>query len=418
MDGKFEFPGGLRLVHKKMDYTKSVSIGIFFDVGSVCENAENNGISHFIEHMMFKGTSKRSAFNIAEDADKIGAQLNAFTAKEMTAYYTVSVDEHAEKCMELLSDIIFGSLFSEKESEMEKGVVLEEISMTEDTPDDLASELLFKAYFGEHPLARPILGTRKNVRGFTRECLLSYKNKHYTADNAVISVAGNIDFEKCKSLVEKYFNKNFDKVKGAKNCEGEHRPERKYCKIFKNLEQSNIFFGFPSFKFASENEIKVAVLNTVFGGGMSSRLFQKIRESMGLCYSVYSYPSVYRNNGFLSVYLGTALDKGERASAAVIEEIENLKKHGITETEFDKAKEQLKTSLILGQESSSAIMRAYGKYMLYENDIYDIGKRIDSINALDINSVNAIIGEVFDYSKMAVSYVGKKTDFSPYTLVD
>ena len=149
MDGKFEFSSGLKLVHKKMDYTKSVSIGVFFDVGSVSEKSEDNGISHFIEHMLFKGTNKRTAFNIAEDADKIGAQINAFTAKEMTAYYTVSVDEHTEKCMELLSDIVFNSVFAEKEIEMEKGVVLEEISMTEDTPDDLASELLFKAFFGQ-----------------------------------------------------------------------------------------------------------------------------------------------------------------------------------------------------------------------------------------------------------------------------
>lgn len=418
MDGKFEFKSGLKLVHKKMDYTKSVSIGVFFDVGSISEKSEDNGISHFIEHMLFKGTTNRTAFNIAEDADKIGAQINAFTAKEMTAYYTVSVDEHAEKCMELLSDIVFNSVFSEKEIEMEKGVVLEEISMTEDTPDDLASELLFKAFFGKHPLARPILGTRKNVREFTRERLTSYMKEHYTADNTVISVAGNIEFEKCKDLVEKYFDGNFKKTKGFKNYGEKHIAKQSYCKSFKNLEQSNIFFGFPSFEFASDNELKVAVLNTVFGGGMSSRLFQKIRESMGLCYSVYSYPSVYRNNGFLSVYLGTAPDKGEKASAAVIEEIDKIKKDGISQSEFDKAKEQLKSSLILGQESSSAIMRAYGKYMLYQNDIYDIEKRISSINSLDIKSVNDVIGDVFDYNQMAVSYVGKKSVFEPFSLVN
>lgn len=406
------YDNGLKLTFKKLPGTKSVSTGIYIGAGSSDENDKNNGISHYIEHMLFKGTKKRSAFDIADNIDSIGAQINAFTTKEMTCYYTKSTFEHTEKTFEILSDLFFNSVFDEKESEKEKKVILEEISMVEDSPEDLCVDSLQKAFYGNKYLGRTILGTAENVQGFTKEDVKQYMDKYYTPYNTVISVAGAITFEEAERLADKYFASVFSDTKykeieritaRSARAKGQHR--------FKDIEQAHICIGFPSKKFNSRFSNETAIINIILGGGMSSRLFQKIREEKGLAYNVYSYPSAYRSSGLFTVYAAVNPSNAGAAAELIGEEIRKLVDKGITAEEFARAKEQLKSALIFGQESSSSIMNAYGRYMMITGKMLNLEKKLRKINSLTIEQLNAVLENFFDFNRLSASYVGKKDSY-------
>lgn len=402
------YENGLRLVVKEIPGMLSVATGIFVGVGSGDEESAVNGISHFTEHMFFKGTKKRTAFEISDSIDRIGAQINAFTSKEVTCYYTKCTADHTEDTAEILSDLFFNSTFLEKELKREKGVILEEIAMVEDMPDELATELISEAYFGSHPLARTILGQSEIVSYFTQQNISSHLAKYYNSNNVVIVLAGKVTFEQAQEIAEKYFLNNFTYT--GKRCVKPVMYDSKKCfkTKFKEIEQANICLASPSISFDNENADSYLLLNGILGGGMSSRLFQKIREKKGLAYSVYSYIASYTNNGLFTVYSGVNPNNTDSAIKYIIEEIELFKNNGITKEEFLRGKEQLKSSLIFGQENVTSIMNAYGKYLLLTDKLFSIDKKFENINNLSFEKVNSLCYNMIDLNKICASYVGKE----------
>ncbi len=410
------FNSGLKLIHKQMSGVRSVAIGVMFAVGSCSENDSNNGISHFIEHMMFKGTKKRSAYDIVCEIDGLGAQINAFTSKQSTCYYTVSVDEYAENCMEIMSDFLFNSTFDQVEMDKEKGVVLEEIAMSEDTPDDLCLENLATTYFKGSSLGYTILGNADNIKNFKTQDLKKYIADKYSANNMVISVVGNISKEKAIELVAKYFDCNVfsSSYKLEKIV---HKPKCDSAVVIKPLEQANIAIAFPSLEFGADNNMSLLALNSAFGGGMSSRLFQEVREKSGLAYNVYSYPSAYYGDGAFAIYLGTNPKTSKQALQSIRKEILKLKKDGLSDEELARVKKQLKGNYALSQESSTSLMRVYGRTALFLDQTFDFDEKIKQIDLITKDSVMDIINYIFDFDKVVTSYVGKEIDFSPLDII-
>ncbi|MEG1536095.1 MAG: pitrilysin family protein [Clostridia bacterium] len=406
----YTFASGLRLAHKKLMSVRSVGISILTAAGCGNETAENNGISHFIEHMLFKGTKTRSSFNIVEEIDGIGAQVNAYTAKQSTCFYTLSVDNQAEKCAEILSDLLFNSTFDEGEMEKEKGVVLEEISMSQDEYSDLCLDMSAEAYFGKNPLGMEILGTRKNVKNFSRQQIIDYIAENYCAKDTVISIVGNISFDEAKRLVETYFEGNFNINKTRKWEDEICKTHPKYVKKIKDIEQANIALTMPSIEFSSKLDMALMLVNNIVGGGMSSRMFQEIREKQGLAYNVFSYPSYYVNNGIMTLYIGTNTDSVEKALDSTATLIKDIRKNGLSQKEFARGKQQLIGTYVLGQESTSVLMRLYAKSALYNNEYFDFDKKIKQIESLSYCEVQEAIDKSFDISKASISYIGKKLD--------
>ena len=401
-----KFPSGLRLVVKKMEGLLSVSMGVLVGTGSCYETADENGISHYIEHMMFKGTQKRTSFEISDAMDRIGAQVNAFTSKDMTCYYAKSTTEHAGEAFEILSDFVMHSTFPEEEMEREKGVVLEEIAMTEDTPDDLCLDVLAEAYFGKEGYGRPILGPAENVRRFTRGELCDYIAERYNPENMVVSFAGNIDPRDAETFVGQYLEPELQKRAYAPRKKVIAQCGQSLVRT-KDIEQVHIAFAYPSLPREDERMDAALIVNTVLGGGMSSRLFQRVREQLGLAYTVYSYISSFTEGGILTVYAGVNPANVQKACGAIFETIEALRKDKITADEFARGKEQLKSSLILAQENTASQMLAYGKYMLYNDALLDIEKRVANIGALTLDDCAEALATNFDASKMAAAAVGK-----------
>ncbi|NLC16408.1 MAG: insulinase family protein [Clostridiales bacterium] len=410
MHKMISYPNGLRLIMKKLDFLRSVSVGVWVGAGSAYEKNNINGISHFIEHMLFKGTSNRSSFDIADSIDKIGGQINAFTAKEVTCYYTKSIDEHLEKCIDILSDMFFNSTFDENELEKEKKVVLEEISMVEDSPEDVCHENLAKLFFEGNPLEQPIVGTAENVNNFDKDKLKKFMFSHYCPQNIVIAVAGNFDFDKLAELIDKYFNQKFE---GQENClKAEPAPKhasvpKTGCKI-KQIEQASIAIGFPSPMFNTKESNPMMIASNVLGGSMSSRLFQKIREELGLAYSVYSYMSSYKNNGIFSFYCGTNPQNIEKAVKTVIDELKKFLKDGINDDEFERGKEQLKGNIILGQENTTSIMNVYGKMLLVSDQIFDLDQKLKEINSITKDDVMDVARKYLDFERACISCVANR----------
>lgn len=400
-----QLDNGIRLVVKEMSGLLSVTMGIIVGTGSCFESDAEDGISHFIEHMMFKGTKKRTAFQISDEMDAIGAQVNAFTGKDMTCYYAKSTSDHAAEAFEILSDLFLNATFPEDEIKREKGVIIEEISMNEDTPDDLCLDVLSRAFFGEKNYGRNILGPRSNVRAFTKSNVAEYMSKRYTADNIIISMAGNISVELAQSLVEKYFAdipashadvRPVDITLLGKNA---HRS--------KDIEQVHIGIAYPSLKRYDELVDATLIMNTVLGGGMSSRLFQEVREKLGLAYTVYSYTTSYKEAGSLVIYAGVNAGNYLQSVEAIYSCIGRIRKKDITEYEFKRGREQLVSSQIYAQESTSSQMLLYGRELLYSGKLYDFEDRIKKINSVTLNDVYAAIECNFDEAHKATATIGK-----------
>ncbi len=402
-----EFDNGLRLVINKMEGMLSASIGVLVKTGSMNENSSENGISHFIEHVMFKGTEKRSAFEISDHIDRIGAQINAFTSKELTCYYTKSTKEHVKTSLDILSDIFFNSKFDKTELEKEKDVVLEEINMSNDTPEEVCLDLLASSYYGDKGLGQTILGSAKNVKSFSRDDIIKYMDKYYTADNVVISVAGNVDIQQVENLVKEYFADKFTRLKSGLQVDTTPVTPLNLYKS-KKIEQTHIGFAMKGLSISDTRTDALAIANIVFGGGMSSRLFQKIREELGLAYSVYSYASQYKDNGVIEIYAGVNTNLRDTAVNAILEQISVLKKNGITEQEFLRGKEQVKSAFIMGQESTASQMLLYAKYLMLLDKEFDINERIGRLENVTINQVNDVIEQLFDVNTLSTATVGVK----------
>lgn len=395
---------GLRLIVNKMDGLLSVTMGILVHTGSSQENDKEDGISHFIEHMTFKGTKKRTSFQISDEMDRIGAQMNAFTSKDITCYYVKSTTNHAPEAFEILADIFLNSTFPEEEAEKEKGVIIEEINMNEDTPDDLCLDLLAQAYFGNEGYGRNILGPKKNVSGFTFDDVKNYTDKHYVPENIVISMAGNIDINLAEKLVLKYFSDM--KKKSPSKQEVRISPKGKSVLKRKKIEQVHIGIAFPSVKRYDRYFDATNIMNTILGGGASSRLFQIVREELGLAYTVYSYNSVYAETGTLTVYAGVNSEKYDQSVEAIFDCIDDIKKKNIKKEEFERGKEQLISSLIFSQESSSSQMLLFGKELLYSDKVYNFEERIKKLSEVTLDDVFTAVDMNFDNKHRAAAVVG------------
>ncbi len=399
-----QFDNGLRLVVNQMSGLMSVTMGILVHTGASVESDKEDGISHFIEHMMFKGTQKRTAFKISDEMDRIGAQMNAFTGKDLTCYYAKSTTGHAEEAFEILADLFLNSTFPEDEMSREKGVIIEEINMNEDTPDDLCLDMLSRAYYGERGYGRNILGPRKNVEGFTRDDIKSYMQQRYCSDNIVISMAGNIDIKVAEAMVEKHFA-------GMLKCccsKTDVKVELQAKSLFKtkDIEQVHIGIAFPSVKRYDKLFDATQIMNAILGGSMSSRLFQTVREELGLAYTVYSYISTYCETGTLAVYAGVNAEKYKQSAEAIYSCVNDLRKKNISEEEFLRGKEQLISSQIFAQESTSSQMLLFGKELLYRGRVYNFEDRVNKISSVTLKDVLDAIDVNFDDKFKAVSLVG------------
>ncbi len=397
---------GLRVVSERMEHYRSVSLGIWVDAGSVCERAEESGASHFIEHMLFKGTQLRSAGAIAAEMDAIGGNLNAFTAKECTCFYFKVLDERLEQAADVLSDLFLHSKFDPDDIAREKGVVCEEILMTADSPEDVAHESLCSLLFEGTPLEHPILGTRDTVNAFTRESLMDYMGRHYRADNIVISCAGSFRQDELMHVLTERFaavQPGGKRVRAA----GALGPGRRVRMVDKDVEQINICLGLPGFSVSDDRRFAMMVLNNAIGGCMSSRLFQKIREERGLAYSIYSYPTSYADTGYFALYAGTAASTAQTVTELMLNELREVREKGLTREEFNRAKEQMRDSYIIGQESTSARCSALGKAELILGEAASQDKLLTKLERVTLEDVEAILPIVLDESALCGTLVGR-----------
>lgn len=389
---KLQLKNGLRVVMERIPTSRSVSFGIWVKTGSRNEVPEQGGISHFIEHMLFKGTQRFDAKDIAEQFDAIGGNVNAFTSKEYTCYFAKVLDEHLPIAVDVLSDMFFRSLLDDEELRKEKNVIVEEISMYEDTPDDIVHDLVSQAAYGEHPLALPILGTEEKLRTMSSEHLRKYMQEHYTIQNTVISVAGNID-DGVIQLLEKYFGDFSNVGEAGVPSVPDFLGGLEYRR--KKTEQNHICLSFPGLQIGDDKQYAMALLNNAIGGGMSSRLFQEIREKRGLAYSVYSYHSSHADSGLFTVYAGTAPRQTKEVLDLTKEILADVSVKGMTDKELSKGKEQLKGSLILSLESTGSRMNRLGKNELMLGRHYTLDEMIARIEAVTMDDVNAVLKGMF-----------------------
>lgn len=400
------YSNGLRLIVEPNTFVRSVGVGIFVNTGSAREVASNNGISHFIEHVLFKGTDKMSAFDIAHAFESRGAAVNAFTSKETTCFYFKSIDTDVEPCFKTLSELFFHSIFDKKELDSERKVVIEEINMEDDSPEDICYDLLSEALYGDQPLGMTVLGKRENVERFDKKEIVEYVNNQYCADSIVIVFAGNIDILAADELVKEYFlaevNANKQKTR-AKNTE--YKVSTKT--FIKDFKQTNLMLGYPSICYGDPLSMTQAVLNVIVGGCMGSRLFQHIREKKGLAYSVYSSPSRHSNCGSFNIMLNINAKNTSAVLNSVLDELDLLANKGVTETELNMAKAQLKSTLIFGQESAQSIMLSLGNSMMLSSEPYDIDKKLNEIESVTLTVVNQTAKKLFSVVP-ALAYVGSE----------
>lgn len=381
---------GLRIIGERMPSFRSASLGLWIGAGSQYETHAQAGMSHFIEHMVFKGTTTRSARDIAEEMDEVGGQLNAFTSKECTCFYAKVVDEHARLAIDILSDLVVRPVFDPENMEKEKGVVLEEIDMAEDAPEDLVHDILMLAQFGDQPVARPILGSASSVMSFTRDDILKYWTAMYRPENAVLAIAGSYDWDAVLKIAEEYLA-GWERGTFVRPDFATHAVAPTFLRKEKDIEQANMCLGFPGLATGDERNYEFSLFSSVFGGAMSSRLFQRIREESGMAYSVYSYPNSYTDCGMLSVYAATNPENAKIVLDMILEETRKMVEGGMTPEEFKKAREQLRAGFILGQESTSARMHSAGRRLLLLNQTRTEEETLQKVNALDFGSTNELM---------------------------
>lgn len=394
---------GLRLVTEAMPHVRSVAIGVWVARGSRHEGDEQSGIAHFVEHMLFKGTALRSAEDLAQAIDSIGGQLDAFTAKEYGGYYVKVLDDHLPVALDLLSDILLNPALQVDDIEKEKQVVLEEIKMVEDTPDDLVHELFIQHFWEGHPLGRPILGVPRTVEGLTQDALRGYFSNAYSAPNMVISAAGNIHHERVRELVLHAFDRLPTRATPVQ--EGAPRVEAKAITRVKELEQSHVCMGTPGFPQTHADRYVAYVLNTILGGSMSSRLFQNVREKRGLAYSVFSSLSAYRDAGSLTIYVGCGNDKVGEVIDVIVEELRGMKQP-VLASELQRAKDHLKGSLMLSLENTSSRMSHLARQELYFDRQFSLDETVEGVDRVTLEDVHRVANEIFANGSLAATVVG------------
>ncbi|MBI3584495.1 MAG: insulinase family protein [Nitrospinae bacterium] len=401
---KIVLHNGIRIVTEKIPYLRSVSIGIWINSGSRDEEDKNSGISHFLEHLAFKGTEKRSARQIAFEMDSIGGQIDAFTSREYTCYSAKVLDEHLPVAIDLLSDILLNSTLKPADIDKERQVILEEVKFVEDNPADYIYDLLYQSVWSSHPLGRSILGNHESIERIDRNKLVNHLDNHYIPKNIIIAAAGNINEDRLKELLEKAFgslNKNASSSREAP-------PEIKRNFIIKEreLEQVHFCLGTKGLRSADENRFEGYLLNTILGGSMSSRLFQKIREDYGLAYSIHSFISPYADTGLLGIYAGTSAEFFEKVLKMSLEEFKLLMTVKVSGDELKKAKEQLKGNLMLSLESSSSRMNQLAKQEMYFERFFSMDEIIDEIEKVTEEKIQRLANRLFDNSFLNLAVLG------------
>jgi len=399
-------PNGLIVLTERMDYLRSVAMGVWIKSGSRCEPAETCGISHFVEHMLFKGTRSRTAQHIAREMDSIGGNLDAFTGKETICFNVKSLAGHVPIALDVLSDLVLNPTFAAPDIERERGVILEEIKIDEDNPDVLVSELFTQSFWKDHPLGKPILGTAATVKRLDQQLLFDYHSDRFHGGNIVFSAAGSLDHDKFAEAVAA----KFAGLAGGETLHELPAPQagaRILLRHKKSLEQVQICLGVPAPPITDENRYATLILNTVLGGGMSSRLFQTIREERGMVYSIYSDLSPYRDTGALCVYAGTSVGKSLEVVDLILAEFRKLKETALPHDELTRAKDQLKGNILLGLESSNSRMANLARQEMYFHQFITVDEIIARIDAVEAAEVQTMAQRLFDPDRIAVTLLGR-----------
>lgn len=395
---------GARLAMEPIPYLHSVAVGIFVNVGSRDESNELGGASHLLEHMLFKGTNRRSARDIAETFESIGGQLNAYTNREYTCYYARCLDENLDLAMDVLFDMITDSVIGDKELDTERGVVLEEINMYEDTPDELIQDVFYQLLWDGEPIGRPILGSQEFIASVTSARVIDFYRQHYIPENMVIAVAGNIDCSQIEAAVE-------EKLSVIKRAQGERARTTPQSisgirLMAKDTEQIQICIGQGGISYHSENRYVQSVMNNILGGGMSSRLFQSIREERGLAYSVYSYPSQYSDTGAFAIYSGIGPTRIEEFMEALHEQLKLFLLDGVSEDEVRRTQTMLKTTTLLGLESVMNRMNRIGKSLLFHNKVVAPEEVIERFNQVTAEQIREYAQDALRQSGFSLAAIG------------
>jgi predicted Zn-dependent peptidase len=398
-------PNGLIVLSEEMAHIRSIAIGIWMKTGSRDESLDLNGISHFTEHMVFKGTKNRTARDIARQVDSIGGNMDAFTGKETICFNIKVLDEHVPVAIDILSDLVLNPVFDPKDILREKGVILEEIKMDEDNPDYLVHEIFTQNFWKDHPLGKPILGTKETVRSFEQVKLLDFYRQRFAPNNMIISAAGNLNHQNFVQLIQDKFAALAAVPNGFRLPAPEVTPHV-ITRNKKSLEQVQLCVGVPSHPISDEKRYVSYVLNTVLGGGMSSRLFQKVREEQGLVYSIYSDLNPYRDTGCLAIYAGTSLESTRNVVDSVLAEFRELKSEVIAPDELRRAKDQLKGSLMLSLESSTSRMSNLARQEMYFKRFFSLDETINQIESVRAEEVAEMANFLFRADKIAVTVLG------------
>lgn len=395
----------IKVVLEKNPHVRTVSLGIWIKNGSIDESPENNGVSHFLEHMMFKGTDRRTTKDIADEMSKVGGRINAFTGKEYMCYYAHVIDEHFDVALDVLSDMICHSKLDPEDIEKEKKVIIEELNMYEDSPEDVVNDGLQSAVWHGHPIGYNIIGTKENIMGFSDVDIKGYFDKHYVGERMVISIVGAIDDD---DLIIEKLEKQFESIDKGEYVERDvNVPYHKSFESFnKDIEQAHICMAFPTIPYDSKEKYKLSILNNIIGGGINSVLFQNIREKKGMAYSVYSFNETYKHGGLFVIYAATNPANIESVTKAIIEELDIKFDTGFNDIELDSTKEQIKSNMIIGLESMNARMSNYGKSTLIYNRIKSQDEIIDNINAVTVEDLDDFYRNLIDYNQMSIAITG------------
>ncbi|MDO8588383.1 MAG: pitrilysin family protein [Armatimonadota bacterium] len=397
-------PNGIRVLSERAPHVDSVSVGIWVQAGSRWEDPKTLGISHFVEHMLFKGTEKRTAKQIADEMDSLGAHLNAFTDKEYTCYYAKVLKEHLDVAIDVLSDMTLHSVLEPVEIEREKNVVLEEIKRHEDTPDDLVHDLFAQGLWQRHPLGYAVIGTKKTVKALTQERLFSYMAEEYSPDNTVIAAAGHLEHEQLVDLTARMLG-DWTGAHSPSDRESVH-PVAQESFIRKRTEQVHFCIGAAGYAQTNDDKYTLAVIDSILGGGMSSRLFQEIREKRGLAYAIGSYSASYKEAGLFAVYGGTSLASFDEVLDLTRKEFRSILKDSATEAEIERSKNQIRGSLVLGQESMSNRMSRMAKSEIYFGRITPLDEIVQAVMAVSRDGITRVARELFSDTELALTAIG------------
>lgn len=401
---KTVLPNGVRIITEEIEHVRSVSVGLWVGAGSRDEKEGYEGISHFIEHMLFKGTKNRTARDLAESLEAVGGQLNAFTTKECTCFYAKVLDEDMDLAMDVLNDMFFESLFDEVEIEKEKKVVIEEIKMYEDSPDEIIHDVFSEQVWSDHPLGKPILGSEESIRDLNREKIMTFLGQHYAPDNLVIALAGKLKHEEVLKKLTPIYGKF--KRGGKRVLEGTPTGHQVHKMITKDTEQMHLVLGVPGLGQDDDDIYPMHIVNSILGGGLSSRLFQEIREQRGLAYSVFSYHSTYVDSGMFAIYAGTTPSNSTEVVECILAEVLDIKKNGITATELERTKAQIKGGLYLGLESASSHMSRLGKTELSYDRVVSPEEQVEKLESVTLEDIIRVINRLWKKDILSLVMIG------------